>query len=393
MIKQIQCDAVDLAASLVKIESTNPGACEGRIGEFIYHYLEKAGVRPEKSLAAPGRFNVRAVLEGEVKHPALIFICHMDTVVKGDGWNVEAFGGRIEEGRLWGRGACDMKSGLACALSVFAETADLVRRGGLKLSHSLVFIGTVDEEGDMRGVEQAILDKWITEKDWVVDMEPTDGRLQMSHKGRTWFELEVQGVTAHASMPEKGADAVAGMSAILTYIRSKISKCPVHPELGPSTVTFGQIQGGYSPYVVPDKCRATIDMRLVPPMNTKKAEEILRTAIEEGKQQVPGVTGSYRITGDRPWVETYLESTLLNELGEAVGEATGKLPKISAFPGYTDTAVIAGKLKNRECMSYGPGSLQQAHKPNEFVLTTEIERCQEVFRILVRNMLTAERAL
>ena len=386
-------DAVDLAVQLVRIESTNPGTYEGQIGEFICRYLEEAGVKPEKAFAAPGRFNVRAVLEGQEKHPALVFICHMDTVVKGSGWDVEAFEGNVEDGRLMGRGACDMKSGLACALSVFAETAELVKSENIKLNHSLVFIGTVDEEGDMQGVEQVIADGWVTDSDWIMDTEPTDRQIQMSHKGRTWFELDVKGVTAHASMPEKGADAIAGMAEMLTYIRRKMNQCPVHPELGRSTVTFGQIQGGYSPYVVPDSCRATIDMRLVPPMNTKKAEELLMTAIEEGRKYVPGVTGRYRITGDRPWVESHLESVLLKELQKAFEEAVGEIPKVSVFPGYTDTAVIAGKLKSKECLSCGPGSLKQAHKPNEFVLTTEIERCQEIYRRLVKNMLTEERAM
>ncbi len=393
MIKDTQWDAVELASRLVKIESTNPGAYENRIGDYIFRYLEKSGVKPEKSLVLPERFNIRAVLEGEIKHPALVFICHMDTVVKGDGWNMQAFDGLIENGRLWGRGACDMKSGLACALSVFAETADQIKSGKVKLGNTLAFIGTVDEEGDMRGVEQVVRDNWVTAEDWIVDMEPTNGQIQMSHKGRTWFELEIQGTTAHASMPEKGADAIAGMAAALTYIRSKISGCPEHPELGKTTVTFGQIEGGYSPYVVPDHCRATIDMRLVPPMNTKMAEDILKSAIEVGKQQVPGVTGGYRITGDRPWIEKNDQSILLEQMKEAVRETIDMEPEVTAFPGYTDTAVIAGTLKNRECMSYGPGSLQQAHKPNEFVPTTEIDRCQEVFRKLVRNMLTIERAL
>ncbi|CUX34979.1 M20 family metallopeptidase [Clostridium sp. C105KSO13] len=386
-------DAVDLAAQLVRIESTNPGTFEGQMGDFICQYLERAGVKTEKSAVYPGRFNVRAVLEGEAKHPALVFICHMDTVVKGNGWDIKAFEGILEDGRLMGRGACDMKSGLAGALSVFAETADQIKRGDLNLKHSLVFIGTVDEEGDMQGAEKVIEDGWVTDNDWIMDTEPTDGQLQMSHKGRTWFELNVQGITAHASMPEKGADAIAGMAAMITYIRRKIAQCPVHPELGRSTVTFGQMEGGYSPYVVPDSCQATIDMRLVPPMDTKQAEEILNAAIEEGQKQVPGVKGSYRITGNRPWVEAHPESVLLAGLKKAFEEVTGKMPEVSAFPGYTDTAVIAGKLKNKECVSCGPGSLKQAHKPNEFVLTTEIERCQEVFRTLVKNMLTEERAM
>lgn len=398
-------DAVELTRQLVQLESTNPGRYEKEIGDFIFHYLIEAGAEPQCSEVENGRYNIRAVIpafgqsldQGEnmckAGSPALVFICHMDTVVVGAGWDLDAFSGEVHDGRLYGRGSCDMKSGLACALSVFAETAAKVKDGGLQLEAPLVFIGTVDEEGDMKGVEKAIDDQWVTAEDWILDMEPTDGQIQMSHKGRTWFELEVEGVTAHASMPEKGADAIAGMAYMLTYIRRNIQECPVHAELGRSTATFGQIQGGYSPYVVPDCCTATIDMRLVPPMDTQKAAQLVREAIQYGEQNVPGVHGSCRITGDRPSVETHPESLLLGELKKAVEETTKAAPLVTAFPGYTDTAVIAGKLGNPNCMSYGPGSLKQAHKPNEFVITTEIDRCQEVFRKLVRNMLTGSRAL
>ena len=120
---------------------------------------------------------------GKVSHPALVFICHMDAVVEGSGWDKEAFSGEIKDGKLFGRGSCDMKGGLACALSVFAETAAKIRDKTLELEYPLVFIGTVDEEGDMRGVEQAVADGWVTAEDWVVDMEPTDGRIQMAQKG------------------------------------------------------------------------------------------------------------------------------------------------------------------------------------------------------------------
>lgn len=389
----ITYDPVKLTQQLIRTESTNPGTYEEETGRFIYDFLKGTGLEPERSEVERNRFNIRAAIKGRKAGPALVFICHMDTVVKGEGWDGDAFSGEIRGGRIYGRGACDMKAGLACALAVFAGTAHAVKEGMMELEFPLMFIGTVDEEGDMKGVEKVIADHWVTKDDWIADLEPTDGNIQMAHKGRTWFELEVQGVTAHASMPEKGADAIAGMASVLTYIRSKIKECPVHEELGHSTVTFGQISGGYSPYVVPDSCRATVDMRLVPPMNTAKAADMIRSAIRFGENEVPGIRGSYRITGDRPGIETHEGSILLKELGKAVEETTGKAPRITPFPGYTDTAVIAGKLGNSNCISYGPGSLKQAHKPNEFVDTTDIDRCQEVFWGLVKNMLTASRAL
>ena len=190
-------------------------------------------------------------------------------------------------------------------MTAFAEVAKLQKENAEdieKLPGTLVFIGTVDEEADMKGSEAVVQQGWIQKEDWVLDMEPTSGMIQMAHKGRTWFELSVEGITAHASMPEKGADAIAGIAFMIAEIRKAMGEVPTHEELGKSTVTFGQISGGYSPYVVSDHSMVTIDMRLVPPMNTQEAEKIVRKAIEIGENAVPGVKGSYKITGDRPSV-------------------------------------------------------------------------------------------
>ena len=129
----------------------------------------------------------------------------------------------------------------------------------------------------------------------------------------------------------------------------------------------------------------TVDMRLVPPLTTRKAEEIVKSAIEKAQREVPGVKGRYRITGDRPAVETYRDSRLMKELREAVEAVTGEEPNVSAFPGYTDTAVTAGMTGNTNCMSYGPGNLAQAHKPDEYVEISEIERCEKVYRKLAQR--------
>ena len=236
------------------------------------------------------------------------------------------------------------------------------------------------------GVEQAIQDGWVSEEDWILDTEPTDGQIQVAHKGRTWFELTMDGITAHASNPWKGADAIAAMAEAVSYIRKSIAACPPHHDLGVSTVTFGQITGGYRPYVVPDTCKVWIDMRLVPPTDTRAAERIVKQAIELAQQEIPGVKGRYAITGDRPYVEKDDGSLLLKHLKQACDQVTGKDTVIGAFNGYTDTAVIAGALGNHNCMSYGPGSLELAHKPNEYVPYEDVSRCRRVLWRLVEQV-------
>ena len=379
-------DAMELTMKLVRIDSTDPGACEGEIGTFIFQYLKDLGVPVIKKEVLPGRFNNMAKVEGEEDAPALVYICHMDTVTTGEGWTVSPFGAEVIRGRIYGRGACDMKSGLACALSAFTSMA-LKARNGKKPGRSLVFIGTVDEEDFMRGAEAAIADGWVSKDSWVLDTEPTNGQIEVAHKGRTWFEITVNGITAHASTPWKGADAIAAMAEIIAAIRRRIAACPVHPDLGASTVTFGQIEGGYRPYVVPDSCRVWIDMRLVPPTDTAGAAAIVEDAIAAATKEIPGITAAYQITGNRPYVEKDEQSPLLNALSRACEEVTGEPAPVSFFPGYTDTAVIAGTLGNHNCMSYGPGDLELAHKPDEYVPCEDILRCEEVLTRLADNLL------
>ena len=138
----LSLDAVKLTAKLVSIESTNPGVYEKNIGDFVEDYLNNTGALVKRSVVSGERTNVCGIIEGKKAHPALVFICHMDTVVKGAGWTKDAFNAHIEDGRLYGRGSCDMKSGFACALTAFAKTALKVKSENIVPECNLVFVGT-----------------------------------------------------------------------------------------------------------------------------------------------------------------------------------------------------------------------------------------------------------
>lgn len=385
-MKNYRSNAYLLTQDLIRIDSTDPGAYEKNIGEYIFDWLSSLSVPVIKKEVLPGRYNIRAKIKGDIDDPALVYICHMDTVTIGDGWTADPFGGEMKEGKIYGRGACDMKSGLACALLAFSAIAREAAAGKIP-RHSFVFIGTVDEEDFMRGVEDVIKEGWVTKNSFVLDTEPTNGQIQAAHKGRTWFEITAAGVTAHASTPWKGADAIAAMAEIISSIRRRVGECPSHKDLGVSTVTFGQIEGGYRPYVVPDRCKVWVDMRLVPPMDTAAAAAIVEQAIREAADVVPGITASCEITGDRPYIEKDDSSPLLKALKNTIEETTGTPALVSFFPGYTDTAVIAGKLHNPNCLSYGPGDLELAHKPDEFVPCEDITRCEKVLTRLAYSIL------
>lgn len=128
-------------------------------------------------------------------------------------------------------------------------------------------------------------------------------------------------------------------------------------------------------------------MRLAPPVTTKDASQMVEEALAEAMLQVPGIQPSYTITGDRPYVERDDNSFLLKALRNTCREVTGEETVVAYFPGYTDTAVIAGMLGNHNCMSYGPGDLELAHKPDEYVPCEDILRCQSVLIMLAEELI------
>lgn len=388
-----------LAQELVRIDSSDPGAYEDEIERFIKRLIEQQlaqldssaldAVQIEELEVLPGRRNLKVTVPGQSDEPRLIYICHMDTVTLGDGWDADIapLGAVVRDDKLYGRGACDMKGGLACAIAALVHTLERVAADGALPRRGFSLICSVDEEDFMRGSEAAIDAGWVGSREWVLDAEPTDGQIQVAHKGRTWFEIEMAGVTAHASQPWKGADAVAAMAEVVSSLRRTFATLPLHEELGPSTITFGQIEGGYRPYVVPDHAKVWVDMRLTPPTDTAAATRMVEQAIVAAEAAVPGCHGSYTVTGDRPAIERDPASPLLAALKRAADDVTGADTTVGFFTGYTDTAVIAGKTGNRNCMSYGPGSLALAHKPNEYVPHADINRCQQVLIALADNVL------
>ena len=274
-----------LTQGLVRIDSSDPGAYEGEIERYIKALVEERlaqlshpvldAVQIAELEVLPGRRNLMITVPGVSDEARLVYICHMDTVTLGDGWdaNTPPLGAVVRNGKLYGRGACDMKGGLACAIAALVHTLERVAADGALPRRGFSLICSVDEEDFMRGSEAANDAGW-------------------AHKGRTWFEIEMAGVTAHASQPWKGADAVAAMAEVVCSLRRAFVALPAHDELGSSTITFGQIEGGYRPYVVPDRAKVWVDMRLTPPTDTAVAKRMVEQAIASAEAAVPGCHGS-----------------------------------------------------------------------------------------------------
>ncbi len=377
-------EEVLLTQQMVRIESSNPGTYEGAMSDFVFDWLKSN--TPAEVIREPvseGRDNIIAILRGESQKHSLTYICHMDTMPVGEGWTHPPLDAEIIDGRLYGRGSCDMKAGLAAAMIAFRNIA----QRNIRPKYDFLMIATVNEEDAMTGAEQVVRDGYVNADSYVLDAEPTDSRIQVAHKGKVWFMLHTHGKTCHASTPEKGCDAIAAMAEIITRVRHKLAQLPEHPEMGPCTATFGMIQGGWNPYIVPDECTASLDLRLVPPITDTQVIALVDAAIAEAKKAVPGVACNYTITARRPAIEKDENSFLLNRLKAATGKATGTPLPVDFFPGYTDTAVIASMTGCRNCISFGPGSLEHAHRPDEFVPCDEITRSAAVMTFLAEDIL------
>ncbi len=377
-------EEIALTRQLVKIESSNPGAYEGNISDFVYEWLRKntcAEVIREK--VHDGRYNIVAKLRGKTSSPNLVYVCHMDTVPIGDGWHYDALNATIIEDKMYGRGSCDMKSGLAAGMLAFRNIAAIKAN----LEHDFLFIATVDEEDTMTGAEQIVKDGYVNAESYVLDAEPTNHLIQVAHKGKTWFKLTVHGLAAHASAPQKGCSAIAAMAEIICIINRKVAALPIHQEMGASSATFGIIKGGTNVNIVPDECITMIDMRLVPPTTNKESIRLVEEAIAEGVSKVPGTSCECVVFAQRPSIDKDDDSFLLAKLKTATATVTGKEAIVDFFPGYTDTAVVAAMTGNHNCMSYGPGDLSVAHKPDEYVCCADITRCVKVLTSLAEDIL------
>ncbi|MFQ5894855.1 MAG: M20 family metallopeptidase [Nitrospinota bacterium] len=374
-----------LAAELVRIPSPNPPGEERAVAERLEAYLRWSGLEVERDQVAEGRENLLVELAGPRPGRTLSIVNHMDTVPPGEGWTREPFGGELEGGRLWGRGACDMKGGLAAALVAFRALKERADRG-LSLRHRVRLCLVVDEEGPfMRGAASLVERGRVGREDAVLSCEPTSLQLVVAQKGTLWFELLVRGRSAHAAAPQEGADAIHAMALALCGLKERAAGLPhSHPRLGVTTVTVGRVEGGLKTNVVPDRCRAEVDARFPPPLDSAGVQQMVEEALAAGCARVSGTRGEVRpISVERPPILAEEDAPAVAIFRRAHREVMGSELALVGVPYYTDAGLIAARTGSRNCFLFGPGSIAQAHAPDEWVALDELRMAARVlFRLL-----------
>jgi len=279
----------ELLADLVAIDSVNPslvpgGAGEAAIARFVGAWLQAEGLEVHIEEVAPRRPNVVAVARGTGGGQSLLLNAHMDTVALA---GVEQpLVGRIEGGRMYGRGAYDMKAGLAAIMWAGREAARSPRAGDVIVS------GVCDEEFASIGA-QALVRGWTA--DAAIVTEPTGDEvcLAVAHKGFSWHEIEVRGVAAHGSRPQDGVDAIARMGRVLVGIdelAAELATREGHPLLGKGSVHASLIEGGRELSTYPDRCLLQLERRTLP----GETREVVEAELLRLDHRLPGLDATHR---------------------------------------------------------------------------------------------------
>jgi acetylornithine deacetylase/succinyl-diaminopimelate desuccinylase family protein len=371
-------DVISIAKDLIKI----PSVCgeESRIAHFIADWLEKNGLAAQILEVKPNRPDVIAVLKGPKPGPRLLFNGHMDTVEAGPGWTHDPLGCEVEEGRMYGRGTFDMKSGLACLLWVAAKCSE----EGLPRKGELVVTAVVDEEAIDWGT-YALVEKGITNGvDFAMISESTNLEVVTAHRGRAVFEVEIRGKAAHSQWPEHGVNAIEKAAVLVNSIERL--RGPDHPRMGRSTVNIAKIEGGQEEVMlVPDRCRLVIERCLVPGYSSKAAlDDLRRLATELGidaeaklvDRETP-FCEPFEIPEDDPHVRLVVE---------AAAKVLGKVPEVTFHPGPCDSCIMVnqGKVTTIE---FGPSGAR-LHEPDEYVEIESVKKTAAVYHEVVKAALS-----
>ena len=370
---------INLLRDLVAIDSVNPSLVPGAAGEAniaaaIAAHMRRIGLDVHVENVAPDRPNVIGVLEGPAAGRSLMFCGHVDTVgVEG----MDApFDPQIRSGRLYGRGAQDMKAGVASMI----DAARLVAERGLPRGR-LIVAAVVDEEFASIGAD-ALAAAWPA--DAAVVTEPTDLQVAIGHKGFAWLDIETTGRAAHGSRPRDGRDAILRMGRVLHRLealdRELQSRAP-HPLMGTGSLHASIIGGGRELSSYPDRCRLQVERRTIPGESGELARDEVLRILGELKIEDPEFEAGAHLTFARPAYELPADHQLPAAL-VAAARAVGCSTATVGMSFWTDAAVLAGA--GVPSVLFGPGGAG-LHSIEEYVNVSDVVACRDALTLLARD--------
>ena len=348
------------------------------------HFLHEA-LNPELQEVEPNRPNIYCELGPDEAPIALQFNGHTDTI-PGYDMTIEPFVPKIKGNRLYGRGACDMKAGIAAFMSAMIA----VKRSGATLKKRVSFTGVVGEEERSAGSEKLLEREPVAER--IIIGEPTSLNVCVSHKGMEWIEITCKGKSVHGSRPEEGINAIYMASAIIQEIEPNLAsriREKVDPLLGAGSICVGVIHGGEDPNIVPSKVLLQIDRRYLPSESLEEIYQELQNIIEpiEKRYGSPITMRSLEEltarTKNRPYELDAADEFATTTLGIA-NKISESHKSLVGFPAWSDAGII-GNHTTARCLVYGPGDIDKAHSEDEFCPLDEFYEACEVYYQLILN--------
>ncbi len=372
-------ELTDLISQLVSINSINPDLLPGAPGEaeiarFAAGWLEQHGLEVHVDEPIPGRPNVVGIARGSGQGRSLMFNGHLDTV--GVAGMPEPFQPRIQDGRLYGRGAYDMKGGLAACMLATARAKELSLKGDVivaaVMDEEFAGLGTMDVAKRYRA-------------DAAIIAEATELDLVTAHKGFVWIEIETIGVAAHGSRPELGVDAIAKMGSVLVELErldKGLRRHPTHSLLGSGSLHASMIQGGVEPSTYPERCRMSYERRTIPGETLEFVDAELQGIFDRLHTADPAFQAVVRNVLDRPPMQTPADAVILPAIQEAAARVLGHPAEQAGVPYWTDAATLSEA--GIPSLLFGPAGAG-AHAIEEWVDLASVEACAQVYLETAKN--------
>lgn len=370
---------IGLLKNLIKADSTlNNG--ELASAKVLGHYFDTHNISCSVDNWDNSRANCTVHVGSTGEKPALLFAAHLDVVPPGDEkWEFAPFLGGQQDGKIVGRGATDMKAGIAATAAAIVETL----KENPELKGDIIFTSTAGEETDSCGMKRFMQNqaKDLPSLAGIIIPEPTNFEIITAHRGILWLKITTKGKTAHGSTPHHGINAITHMTALLKYLETFSIQHEPHPRLGSCSMSINQIQGGNATNVICDNCTINIDIRTLPNQRHQEIIDQFEKIFGELNRQDENFQAKIEIERSVPAMESDDDSEFIKQFCKTTG-----IEKTNAV-GYATDASFMTDLKTPITI-FGPGHASQCHKPNEYIEIEELEKAKQHYKKIIKTFLT-----
>jgi len=360
----------ELLKKLIEAKSTTDVG-EIECAKVLADFFKKAGLEPKVDIWDKTRANVTVSLKSTGKKPGLLFVSHLDVVP--DETNL-LFKPIERGGKIFGRGACDMKGGIASAAMAIVE----IFKSGIDLKGDVIFSATAGEETDSAGIKQFIKSFKNKNLCGIIVPEPTDFDLVTAHRGLLWIEIITKGKSAHSSMPQLGINAINSMRMFLDELDNfKISG--TNKLLGKASLSVNKISGGTASNIVPDFCSSQMDIRTIPGQDIKKIIGDINKILAKLSKTHKGFQAELNVVRRADSLETNTKSVFVRQLSHLLKTPPKPVPFTTDAPYLTvfKTPIVV----------FGPGEPGLCHKPNEHIKIKDLNKGMELYKKIIQQLL------